>query len=158
MSTAAIHRASSSRTRWQTATWISTALWGLLHVVGGGALVATTRLDGGRAALESVGSAASPAGSASEPGVVAEAVLSFHGLNIFLAGLLVLVLALSVMRSEWPRGVSTALLIEAVLDLGLLLFLIGPGHMNLADGLWGPLLLVVGVASAARAGWRPWPR
>ena len=50
---------------------------------------------------------------------------------------------------------TTALVIETVLDLGLVIFLIVPGHMRLADGIWGPLLLVVGVAGATRAGWRP---
>jgi hypothetical protein len=155
MSAAAIHRTSSFRIRWQNATWITTALWGLLHVVGGAALVATTLLHGGRAALESLGSAASSPGIASEPGPVAEAVISFHGFDILLAGIAVLVLALWVMRSEFPRGVTTAFLIETVLDLGLVVFLIGPGHMRVADGIWGPLLLVVGVACAARAGWRP---
>ena len=104
MSAAAIHRASSSRIRWQNAAWISTALWGLLHVVGGAALLATTLFDGGRAGLDSLGSSASPAGIGTEPGPVAEAVLSFHGFDILGAGIAVLVLALTVMRSEWPKG------------------------------------------------------
>jgi hypothetical protein len=145
----------SADRRWQTATVGSLALWGALHVVGGVLLVVDASHDGGRAALESLGSAAAAAEMGGEPGAVTQAVLGFHGFNLAVAGLAVLALAVTIVRTSWPRGVTTALAVETVLDLGLIVFLLGPGHMALSDGLAGPALLVVGGASALVAGWRP---
>ena len=129
--------------------------WGALHVVGGFAEIATVASDGGRAGLELLGSAAGPSEIPGEPGAVGEALIGFHGFLIGAAGLAVLLLAVTVSRTAWPRGFSTSLAIVVVADLGLFVFLLGPGLMRVSDGIWGPLLLVVALATALGAGWRP---
>lgn len=129
--------------------------WGLLHIVGGFAEIATVASDGGQAGLKLLGSAAGPAEIPGEPGAVGEALIGFHGFLIGAAGLAVLLLAGTVSRTAWPRGLSTSMAIVVVADLGLVVFLLGPGLMRVSDGIWGPLLLVVALAASLGAGWRP---
>ncbi len=134
---------------------VALAAWGLLHVIGGAALMWATATDGGRAALESMGSAASPDDIPLQPGPVAESVLQFHSLNILLAGIAVAAIVIIVARTSWPRGVTATLLIVAALDFGLIVFLVLPGYMKVSDALWGPLLFAIAAPAAWLAGWRP---
>lgn len=120
------------------ARW-SIAAWGVLHILGGALLLTTTVGDGPRETLLDLGSAADPQAIPSEPGSVVEAVLGFHALNIVWFGLAALILA---WRGSM-RSVRDGLVVMAAADAGLLLFLLGPAHLRLAEGIWGPLLLVV---------------
>jgi len=137
------------------AALLTLVLWGLIHIVGGGALIAAASSDGGRSALELLGSGADDRTIPDDPGPVTQAVLGFHGFNLLLAGAGVLALALLGARTAWPRGVTTSLALIVAADGGLLIFLLLPGYMTLSDGLWGPLLLVGAAIFAWRAGWRP---
>jgi len=126
-----------------------------MHIAGGAVLIATAQTEGGRAGLELLGSAAGAGAFPSDAGPVTEAVLAFHGLNLLLAGAAVAALALLPARVAWPRGVSTAFGLIAAADLGLVLFLLAPGHMSPLDGVWGPLLFGVAFVAAWAARWRP---
>jgi hypothetical protein len=120
------------------ARW-STAAWGALHVLGGALLLATTLGEGARKTLLDLGSAAEPDTIPDEPGSVVESVLGFHALNIVWFGLAALALA---WRGD-RRSVRDGLFVMAAADVGLVLFLVGPGRMSAAEGVWGPLLLLV---------------
>lgn len=143
------------RRGWRRATLLALGLWGAIHVVGGLSLVIGSIHDGGGAALESLAGSAAPEEVPTDPGPVVEGVLAFHGADIAVAGLAVLWVATITARRRWPTGVGPALLLVTVLDLGLVAFLVAPGHTPWAEGLWGPLLLVVAGGSAVQAGWRP---
>ena len=146
----------SSSTRWARRIAIGgLAAWGLLHIVGGGVLAGTTYTDGASAALELLGTGARAGGVAADPGPVAQGVLGFHGFNLLVAGAAVVVLAALAARGGWPRGVTTSFGLILAADAGLILFLLAPGYMSLADGIWGPLLLVPALMGAWKAGWRP---
>ena len=130
----------------QIARW-TTAAWGLLHVVGGALIMLYALTDGPRAALEDLGSATPDGNIPAEPGSVVEGVIAFHGLNIVWFGLAVLVLL-------WRRdrgSLRDALFVMAAADIGLLLFLVGPGYMRLGDGIWGPALLLIAAAAFVRS-------
>ncbi|HSF60830.1 MAG TPA: hypothetical protein VLA69_03990 [Gaiellaceae bacterium] len=135
------HRA-VRRTSFALARW-TTAAWGALHVLGGALLLTTTLRGGPRETLLDLGSAADLEAIPSEPGSVVEAVLGFHALNIVWFGLAALILA-------W-RGTRTAvrdgLFVMAAADVGLVLFMVGPGQMRPVEGIWGPLLLVIATAA-----------
>ncbi len=135
---------------WPRATSVTLFLWGLLHIVGGGALMALGASDPA-AGLKSLGSAkALPP----DPGEVVGALIGFHGLNLAFAGVAVTALAVWAWRS-WPRGVPTGVAIATAADIGLIFYLLGPGHMKITDGLWGPLLLVLAALGWALSSTQP---
>lgn len=125
---------------WPRTTAISLLLWGLLHLVGGGVLMAQAASDPA-AGLQSLGSAGA---IPPQPDAITAALIGFHGLNLAFAGAAVTGLSIWTLRS-WPRGVTTSLIIATAADIGLIAYLLGPGHMKLTDGLWGPLLLGLAV-------------
>lgn len=143
---------STTTTRRQTwsnrATWAALGLWGVIHVIGGASLLAASTTDG----LDTLAPDAATAAPIT-PGDGAEAVLRFHGLNIVLGGLAVLVLIVWWTRSHvrWRRDV--ALTTAIALDIGLIVFLVGPGLLPASQGLLGPLLVVI--AAGAIAATRP---
>jgi hypothetical protein len=101
------------------------------------------------AALTMLGSASSAA-IPTDPGDIVGALVGFHGMNVAFAGLAVLGLAVWSWR-RWPAGIPTALAIAAVADLGLVVYLLKPGHMAIADGTPGPVLLGVALIASAIA-------
>jgi hypothetical protein len=125
---------------WNDATrWIILA-WGILHIVGGALIMATRDAHDG---LANLGSGAAPGDVPADPGPVVGALLGFHGLNIVWFGIATILLA----RRRTQGSTIAALAVMAAADLGLLVYLVGPGHMRLADGAWGPLLLVLATAT-----------
>ncbi len=151
----AVGSADDDHPGWRRATLVALGAWGAMHVLGGLSLVVQATTDGSRAALESLAGSAPPEDVPLDPGPVVEGVLAFHGADIAAAGLAVLWIATVTARRRWPTGVGPALLLVTVLDLGLVAFLVAPGHTPSSDGIWGPLLLVVALGSAVLAGWRP---
>lgn len=146
----------SGRWRWTHRVAAGALLiWGAMHVAGGGILIASSGREGGRAGLELLGSNAPPTAFPVDAGPVTAAVLGFHGLNLLLAGAAVVALTAVVVRKAWPRGVTAAFGVIAAADVGLVTFLLAPGHMSALDGVWGPLLFIVALAAAWAGGWRP---
>ena len=136
------------RSRAALVATVALALWGAVHLVGGAALLQLSGAEG----LESL--APNAAAPSEDAGQAAAALVHFHGFNIAAAGLAVLVLAIVWRRSGrgWQLGVALGLAV--VLDVGLVLFLVGPGLLPLSQGSPGLALLAValgGVAATASA-------
>lgn len=137
----------SKPTRWpRIVAATSLALWGLLHLAGGVSLTSMTATEG----LETLGPDAG-APVPEDAGESAAALLHFHGLNVAVAGLAVLVLAIAWSRSRRTWQVVVAIGIAVVLDVGLLLYLVIPGLLPASQGLLGPGLLILGSAGAVLA-------
>lgn len=121
---------------------VSLALWGLVHVVGGASLL----LLDGREGLDTLAPSA-PVPAPSTPGDGAAALVHFHGFDIAAAGLAVLALAVwwSTSGRRWQLGCAVA--IAAVLDVGLLAYLVLPGLLPAGEGLLGPGLLVLALVA-----------
>jgi hypothetical protein len=127
-------------------------LWGILHIVGGVALLQQLSAEGTMGVLATLGSAVPmaklPAGSGGVTGgvtgdVIGEvvaAVLAFFAFNWVWIGLLVLVVGI---RLNWHNnciGYWLNLYVAAAADVGLIIFLLAPGYMAVSDGWPGPLL------------------
>lgn len=119
--------------------------WAVMHVLGGAILVVSSGEEG----VRELGSSVAPLGA--DPGPVVGGLVGFHGWNVAAGSLAVLVLAARAWGTRWPRGVASVLLIMAVLDAGLVIFLLAPGYLRWSDGVWGLLLLGVAVVSTALA-------
>ncbi len=122
-------------------TTVALGLWGAVHLVGGATLLPLSGADG----LDSL--APNATSTPADPGEAAAAVMHFHGFNIAVAGLAVLVLAVLWRRSgrTWQLGVATGLAV--VLDVGLVLYLVGPGLLPPSQGLPGLGLLAVALVA-----------
>lgn len=148
MSNTLVQRAHSGTRAAERTASFALGLWGFIHVLGGGVLMASA--SNPASALTTLGSAAPPSDVANDPGAVVGALIGFHGMNLAFAGVAVLGLAVWSWR-RWPLGVPTALAIAAVADLGLMVYLLVPGHMATADGAPGPILLAVALVAAVFA-------
>jgi hypothetical protein len=114
-------------------------LWGLLHIVGALALLLQLSAGAG-AVLATIGSATPAAEVPAMSGGLAEAVLAYYAWNLLWIGVLVTVVAV---RFNWrndPAGFWLNLVVVSAVDLGLVVTLVLPGHMALADGLMGIVL------------------
>ncbi len=146
MSTTTTTRTTTAPTRqWgRLTTTTGLALWGAVHVVGGASMVPMSGKEG----LDTLAPNATTL--APDPvGESAAALVQFHGLNIALAGLAVLVLAVAWHRTRLQWQVLVAIGIATALDLGLLIFLVAPGLLPPSQGMLGPALLAVALAGYA---------
>ncbi len=116
------------------------ALWGLIHILGGVVLIQQAQSGGAGAALATLGTAVPPEQLRQVTGGVAQAVLAFFGWNWVWIGLLVLVVAVRLNWRASPAGYWINLFVAGASDLGLVLLLLVPGYMAIADGWPGPLL------------------
>jgi hypothetical protein len=123
-------------------------LWGLVHVVGGAAMLNACSagpenflrmLSGDQTAV-----LADAASTRSVWGfLAANEVFAFHSFNIIWLGLIACVVAI---RMNWKNSVAGFWLNLAIVgfaDLGLIVFMVVPGVMHLSDALIGPILFVV---------------
>ncbi len=115
-------------------------LWGLLHVWAGAGLL---RADAeGQLALLSTAPLPAEALPADLAPLV-HAALSFHGYNLLWFGLFALGVAISLnWRNSWI-GYWVNLAVVGADDLGLMGFLILPGHLSFAEAGHGPVLFVL---------------
>jgi hypothetical protein len=123
--------------------------WGVLHIVGGAALTLTAATGDPAGALEALGSARLAAAIPGDPGSVVAGVVAFHGWNILWSGALVTFVAARWTWRNTSLGAWLPFSLVAIADLGLLLFLLVPGEMSWADGIWGPLLFVPAAVATA---------
>lgn len=116
--------------------------WGLIHIAGGVSLLAADTTE----ALDTLAPNATTAAPDSL-GDATTAVVRFHALNIALGGVAVLLLAVLWYRHRrrWMR--DAALGIAVTLDVGLVVFLVGPGLLPVSQGFIGPALVVFVVAT-----------
>lgn len=128
-------------------------LWGLLHVLAGVGLL----LAGPEEQLDLLTTA--PLAEAELPAALAPVVhagLSFHGYNLLWFGLFAAGVAVLLNWRNDPTGYWVNLFVVGADDLGLVVFLILPGHLTFAEAGLGPVLFVLAAgfttAGAVRRG------
>lgn len=114
-------------------------LWGLLHVVGGSAILAAT-LGGGPAAgfafyVQSGGDFAALAG----------AILAMNSFTIAWVGALVILIAATLNWRNDCTGFLLNVTLAGMMDIALVTFLLSPGFVTLGAALNGIILLVIAV-------------
>lgn len=105
-------------------------LWGLLHVVGGIAILAA--LGEGPAAGFSVYQNAEGVYPAA-----AGAILGMNSFAIALVGVAVIAIAATLNWRNSPIGAALNLLLAGGMDVALTIFLLGPGYVSLGETLIG---------------------
>jgi hypothetical protein len=114
-------------------------LWGLLHVVGGGAMLATSMSgisNGFGIFLNSEGS----------DGPLANAILQYHSFNILWFGAVATVIAVTMNWKNSRAGLYFNLAITGLADVGLILFMLIPGYLSWANGAQGIVLFLLAAA------------
>jgi hypothetical protein len=119
------------------------ALWGIVHVLGGGTQLEVLRSKGGGAlaALISSGRPFDPKAQAVPD--VAAAFMGMGAYNILWIGLLVIVIAVGMNWRNSALGYWLNLAVVGATDLGLLVALLLPGYMAWSDGMIGISLFVL---------------
>lgn len=112
-------------------------LWGLLHLVGGSAILATT-LGGGPAA-----GFAFYEQSGGDFSGLAGAILAMNSFTIAWVGALVTVIAVTMNWRNDCTGFLLNVVLAGLMDIALIAFLLAPGFVTLGDALNGIILLVV---------------
>ncbi|WP_298984088.1 hypothetical protein [uncultured Roseibium sp.] len=110
---------------------IGFCLWGLLHVVGAAYILITTHTSGPGAGYMIYGhdGAALPA--------AAGGILSYFAYLLAISGLTSIFVALKFNWSNSQVGLTLNTMLVAAVELGLVLFLILPGYLSIADALPG---------------------
>jgi hypothetical protein len=114
-------------------------LWGLLHLVGGSAILATTLGAGPAAGF------AFYAQSAGEFTPLAGAILAMNSFTIAWVGALVTVIAFTRNWRNDCQGFLLNVVLAGLMDVALVVFLLVPGFVTLGDALNGITLLVIAV-------------
>lgn len=112
-------------------------LWGLIHVIGGAAMLSA----GGALGIASMLSGVVHTGTIPE---IIDGVTLYHSFNIVLFGIGVLAAGILIIRRNTMQGHIAAFLLAGLADLGLVLFLIVPGYMTITDAIPGLFLFAVG--------------
>lgn len=115
-------------------------LWGILHVIGGSAILTA---ESASAQLAMFGTAVPAEQLPPNPGEIVHAGLSFHAFNLAWLGILTLLVGVFLNWKNSRLGYWLNLGVVGAADIGLFIFLIIPGYMALADGFPGPLLWVL---------------
>ena len=124
---------------------VSYALWGVIHVIGGAAMLTTLGSGGGVGLLGLIGTGV-PAGASPEvPGRVATSVLAFHAWNLLWVGAFVLAIAMMLNWRNRLAGYWINLAVVAAVDGGLVVTTLQPGVMRVVDAVPGLVLFALGI-------------
>ncbi len=140
---------------------IAWLLWGVVHIIGGGVLLSES-FAGPNAFLhaltgseQSTITPSSVEGS-SEFGLHATTeVFKFHAFDLFWLGILVSGIAILMNWKNSATGFWLNLTIVGFTDIGLVLFMAGPGVVPISDAWIGPTLFIVALVFSTLARWRP---
>lgn len=116
------------------------ALWGLLHIIGAAVLLLQATDAGATTVFATIGSATPASALPQLSSTLADAVLGYYAWNLLWIGAFVLVVAVTLNWRNHRLGYWLNLVVVSAVDLGLVLFLLAPAHMALADGLMGVAL------------------
>lgn len=116
------------------------ALWGILHIVGAGALLLELRSNGVTSMLAAIGSATPPSEVPQLTSGLVGAVLAYYAWNLLWIGAFVLVVAAWLNWKNSPTGYWLNLTVVSAVDLGLIVLLLIPDYMAWSDGMMGILL------------------
>lgn len=125
------------------------ALWGVLHVIGGGLMLAT-------ASGSSVDGYAMFNGAAGDEGPLAGAILQYHSFNLLWFGVAATVIAITLNWRNSRIGLFVNLAITGLADIGLVLFMLIPGYLGWLNGAQGLGLFAL-AAIFSIAGYRAAP-
>lgn len=115
-------------------------LWGLLHVLAGWGMIAADAEQ----QLDNLSTAPLPAEAVPQGlAPIVQAGLAFHGYNLLWFGLFAIGVAVAFNWRNSRAGYWANLVVVGADDLGLLLFLILPGHLSFAEAGLGPILFVL---------------
>ena len=117
---------------------IGFGLWGLLHIAGGGIILFSTVFDGATAGYAVYGHDGSPLPAATG------AVLAYFSYLLALSGAAVLIIAIKLNRTNSQTGLAINTALIALVELGLILFLIVPGYLPLLEASPGFVFFAVG--------------
>jgi hypothetical protein len=121
-------------------------LWGLIHIAGGAAMLnaCSQGADAFVQMLSGNSSATLGAGALqASPGLKATTeVFAFHSFNIICLGILSIFAAIFLNWKNSRAGYWLNLAIVGFADLGLILFMVAPGVMQISDAWIGPVLFV----------------
>lgn len=118
-------------------------LWGILHIIGGGYMLAEA--DPG-AQLGMLSSHNVSGSLPSEMGTIIHASLSFHAFNLLWLGALALAVAVTLNWKNDHIGYWLNLSVVAAADIGMIIFLLLPGHLAIAEAFPGPVLWFLAAA------------
>ncbi len=122
-------------------------LWGLIHIIGGAAMMSAA-MQGPSTFLQMLsGNASEVFGAVQDrPGLQATTeVFAFHSFNIIWLGALAIIVALFLNWKNYRAGYWMNLAIVGFADLGLILFMVVPGVMSIADAWIGPALFAIAI-------------
>jgi hypothetical protein len=114
-------------------------LWGLLHVAGAG-MIFSVGIDGGLSAGYSIYGYVGP-----DMPPIAGAILGYFTYFIGLIGAVVSVVAIKLNWRNSQLGLALNTGIAGITELGLVGFLVVPGHVAVTEALPGLSLLVLGI-------------
>ncbi len=117
-------------------------LWGLLHIVGGGALLLQAFNEGATAVLTTIGSNVPAVEVPTIASDLTTAVLAYYAWNILWIGVLVTIVGGRLNWQNSRMGYWLNLAVVSIVDGGLLIMLVFPGYMALADGMVGVVLWI----------------
>ncbi len=120
-------------------------LWGLIHVAGGGLLLADALSNHPENALKSLGSALSESEFPVAVSPVIRAVVAFHSFNLLWMGLAVMIIAFTLNWKNSRAGFFLNAAMIGLADAGLIAFMLIPGIVKLEEGIIGPVLWPVSV-------------
>lgn len=112
-------------------------LWGLLHMAGGGYILATVLRSGAGAGYAIYGH-----DGTALPGATG-GVLAYFAWFLVLSGVAALAIAVRMNRSNSHLGLALNTVLLAAVELGLVLFLIVPGYLSFTDALPGFVLFAL---------------
>jgi hypothetical protein len=118
-------------------------LWGLLHLVGGSAILASTLGDGPAAGF------AFYQQSAGDFTPLAGAILAMNSFTIAWVGALVIAIAATMNWRNDCKGFLLNLTLAGMMDVALVVFLLSPGFVTIGDAMLGITLLVIAATCSA---------
>lgn len=109
-------------------------LWGLIHIVGGLAIMMQTSLP---AKIAMQATARSPNEFDSIANTAVNGIVSYHGFNLIWFGLFAIFVAIVLIWRNLQLGYWLNFLVLGMVEFGLITFMLIPGHMRWADGSIG---------------------
>lgn len=122
-------------------------LWGGIHIAGGAAMLSASSdgleaflqmLTGNRVAVDMLEGGSFGTFAANQ-------VFAFHSFNIIWMGLVAAVVAVRLNWNNSAAGYWINMAVVGCADVGLILYMVRPGVMDVADAWIGPALFLVGI-------------
>lgn len=115
------------------------ALWGVVHVIGGMSILAAWMERGAAGVIDVMGG---PSGAVMDGSALLSGVAGYHFFNIGWIGAVVTVIAVTLNWSNSKAGCWFNLALVGLLDAGLIIFMLIPGHISWGEGMIGLGLFV----------------